>query len=326
MGLFSNTIRTISSWIESIKPIAFTRRTKKFYTVGHRGACACEVENTIPSFQRALDLGANALEIDISFTKDKIPVIWHDFTPDNFVALARQIGLESDKFAYPDAPPIGNKFRKPTPDLTLAQLRKNFGWKNKETNKKISDVVIPTLKEFMEWAQNNKNLELVFFDMKINSDYKTLVPSMMTEIAKIITKYKPHYKIVFMIPNISIFYEMKKLYPNYDYTIDIELPIGILLDEKNYSSVLFAKGAKNKFASVGISVIGQVAPWATYKRVIKFDVSQKGEDIMLCGWTINDEYEMKSLINLGIDGIITDFPEKLSKLSRRFIPTTASGF
>jgi len=42
-----------------------------FYIIGHRGAAADEIENTIPSFDLAIDkLGANALEMDISFTKD----------------------------------------------------------------------------------------------------------------------------------------------------------------------------------------------------------------------------------------------------------------
>jgi glycerophosphoryl diester phosphodiesterase len=326
MGLFSNITRIVSSWVESMKPVAFTNRTKKFYTIGHRGVCAYEVENTIPSFQRALDMGANALEMDISFTKDKIPVVWHDFTPDDAIALARRLGLESNTFARPDAPPVGNKFRKPTPELTLLQLRKNFGYKNKETGDPISNVVIPTLREFMEWAQDKKKLELVFFDTKINDDYKWTVPSFMKAVVKLMKEFNPHYKIVFMTPRESILVEMKKLYPDLDYTLDIELPMGIIIDERDFGSVLVAKRMKNKYASVGISIIGQIAPWATYKRVIKFDVSQKGEDVILCGWTINDEYEMRSLINLGVDGIVTDFPDKLAKLSNRLIPTTASGF
>lgn len=326
MGLFSNIIRVAASWIESMKPVALTNRTRRFYTVGHRGACAYEVENTIPSIQKALDLGANALEIDISFTKDKIPVIWHDFTPDDAVALARQIGLESDKFAYPDAPPIGHAFRKPVPELTLAQLRKNFGFKSKQTNEPISNVTIPTLEEFMKWAQDKKKLELVFLDMKVNDDYKSLVPSFMKEIEKLMRQYNPHYKIVFMTARASILHEMKKVYPDFDYSFDVELPLGIILDEQNYGSVPIAKSMKNRYASVGLSIIGQVAPWATYKRIIKYDVSQKGEEITLCGWTINDEYEMRSLINLGIDAIMTDYPEKLAALSNRLIPTTASGF
>jgi hypothetical protein len=43
-----------------------------FLIVGHRGAPAYEVESTIPSCQRALDKdGANALEVDVSMTRDQ---------------------------------------------------------------------------------------------------------------------------------------------------------------------------------------------------------------------------------------------------------------
>ena len=325
MGWFKDFARVVTSWVESFKPVLWGNRTKKFYVVGHRGACAYEVENTIPSLQKALYLGANALEIDISFTKDKIPVLWHDFTPDDAVALARLLGLESDKFAYPDAPAIGNKYRKPVPELTLSQLRKHFGWKNKETGDHIPDAVIPTLEDVMQWATNQHELELVFFDMKVNDDYLHVIPTMMKEIVKLIEKYKPHYQIVFMTPRESAFREMKKLYPKLDYTLDIELPMGLLIDEQDYASVPVAQRNKNRFASVGISVLGQVAPWETYKRIIKYDVSQK-QDIMLCGWTINDEKQMKALVNLGVDGLVTDFPEKLALIANHLIPTTASGF
>ncbi len=48
--------------------------------IGHRGARAYEPENTLRSFKRGIRLGANAVEFDIRFSKDKIPVVMHDET------------------------------------------------------------------------------------------------------------------------------------------------------------------------------------------------------------------------------------------------------
>ncbi len=46
--------------------------------VGHRGARAYEPENTIRSFRRALELGVNAVELDVRRTKDDELVVIHD--------------------------------------------------------------------------------------------------------------------------------------------------------------------------------------------------------------------------------------------------------
>jgi glycerophosphoryl diester phosphodiesterase len=48
-----------------------------FEIVAHRGIPAEAPENTIASFQRALELGADAVELDVRLTRDHIPVIYH---------------------------------------------------------------------------------------------------------------------------------------------------------------------------------------------------------------------------------------------------------
>lgn len=50
----------------------------KFLKVGHRGARAYETENTIDSFRKAIELGANAIELDVRISKDKRLVLCHD--------------------------------------------------------------------------------------------------------------------------------------------------------------------------------------------------------------------------------------------------------
>lgn len=48
--------------------------------VGHRGAMSYAPENTIASFQRALELGADVVEFDVHLTADGVPVVIHDTT------------------------------------------------------------------------------------------------------------------------------------------------------------------------------------------------------------------------------------------------------
>ncbi|NHZ70932.1 MAG: hypothetical protein GWP18_04755 [Proteobacteria bacterium] len=45
---------------------------------GHRGARGLKPENTLPSFEAALDLGVGTLELDLHFSSDDEVVVWHD--------------------------------------------------------------------------------------------------------------------------------------------------------------------------------------------------------------------------------------------------------
>jgi len=49
-----------------------------FLKVGHRGARAYEIENTLESFKKAIKLGANAIELDVRQSKDRKLVVIHD--------------------------------------------------------------------------------------------------------------------------------------------------------------------------------------------------------------------------------------------------------
>ena len=48
--------------------------------MGHRGSTRLVNENTIPSFQKAIDQGAEGLEFDIRLSQDKQIVVFHDAT------------------------------------------------------------------------------------------------------------------------------------------------------------------------------------------------------------------------------------------------------
>ena len=51
---------------------------KNIVVEGHRGYCARYPENTLPSFEAAIDLGVDAIEFDVWLTSDKIPMLMHD--------------------------------------------------------------------------------------------------------------------------------------------------------------------------------------------------------------------------------------------------------
>jgi glycerophosphoryl diester phosphodiesterase len=49
-----------------------------FLKVGHRGAKAYEIENTLESFKKAIELGVNAIELDVRISKDRKLIVCHD--------------------------------------------------------------------------------------------------------------------------------------------------------------------------------------------------------------------------------------------------------
>jgi len=52
----------------------------------HRGASAYALENSSEAFYKAIELGADGLEIDLQLTKDLVPIVTHDT---DFWRLAR---------------------------------------------------------------------------------------------------------------------------------------------------------------------------------------------------------------------------------------------
>jgi glycerophosphoryl diester phosphodiesterase len=48
--------------------------------IAHRGASAEAPENTLAAFRRALELGADGVELDVQVTRDGVPVVFHDAT------------------------------------------------------------------------------------------------------------------------------------------------------------------------------------------------------------------------------------------------------
>ncbi len=51
----------------------------RMFITGHRGVCGYEPENTFRSFQKAIDCGVDALELDVHLSKDNYLVVIHDY-------------------------------------------------------------------------------------------------------------------------------------------------------------------------------------------------------------------------------------------------------
>lgn len=302
------------------------RPNDDFLIIGHMGAPLEEPDNTIESFQKALDLGANAIETDICITKDNYLVLWHDWNPEDMIAHFRQLGKQGLKYR-PYAPNLWERLRKPVPRLTLQELRKGYGYTLRGTGlgtKKKAPHKIPTMEEFCEWASKQERLEKIFFDIKIPKDQTKVVAGYFIRMIAVLDRYDLKKKVVCLIPNEEILKEASGIASENDLTIcfDRELPPVLIIRPSKFSTVKKAIEYSLPFASIG-KPVATLMGYSIYKKIISQDLKEARihnfykpahpiEGII--AWSIDDPDEMRDLITLGVRGIITNKPEVLKKV------------
>lgn len=297
-----------------------------FLTCGHRGSPVNEPENTIPSFERALREGANALEADLCVTKDKEVILWHDWNPDELVALIREKGFEPEVACKPDFPVPFSGFRNKTSELPLQDFRKHFNYTKKSESEPVG-AHIPTLAEFVNWLADKEKLKYVYLDIKVPSAEKELVLVILDQLDLLTKKYNPHCKFILETFSKEVLDTAKSRYPNLIYCLDVELPPGFIFFPRMYSGTKLAIQNKNSFALVLRPRQITLGSWMTYRRVMRFDVRKKQlhntkhpEKTIdfLIGCTINNKNEMECLIKKGINGMQTDYPRRLTNLVKQY--------
>jgi len=104
-----------------------------FEIVAHRGAPLGVPENTIPAFERALELGADAIELDVRLTKDGVPVVFHYFYLDEGTNASGPIfrytfdELQSVEILGNDGD-TSTRYRIPTLQEVLEEFAGRIGW------------------------------------------------------------------------------------------------------------------------------------------------------------------------------------------------------
>jgi len=296
-----------------------------FLIIGHRGSRVHEVENTIPSFERAIQEGANGIELDLCMTKDNRIVIYHDWYPMSSIAVARALGLEEAGGFCPRFPKFGTKGVKPAHKLTLEEFREVRGYKRKKLfwGENV-EAHIPTLEEFLEWASTKEKLKFVSFDMKVPKYHSKLAPKMITLTRSIIAKYNPKFQYVFNTPFWRVMKAFDRTITAENYILDNEPPFGMILNPGKFTSVTAALRWRNAFANTVHPKILTFAPWTTFRRIIQADVHYRNKHnekrpkvpikkVLAC--TLNEPVKIKCVIHLGIDGIMTDYPSLVKKIA-----------
>lgn len=297
-----------------------------FIVIGHRGAAGLEVENTIPSFQLAINEGANAIELDFCMTKDGHIVVWHDWDPNDPIALVREQGIEFGSKYRPRFPGVDDEMRRPMHELTLEEFKANYWYARKNLiNKERVPVEIPTFVDFMEWAKDQPKLLYVFYDIKLPEDRAYLAGEMIGRMDSIVASYNPTWRGVYITPNPSVWQNIGSILRNAGLSFDVDLGGGTISEEYcSISSSKYARDRGNGFATTMHPFAWTERPWTTLKNLLYCDLlvrdaepaegqSRVVEKVIAA--TINDEEKMRCLVELGIDGLMTDDPGMLRRVA-----------
>jgi len=303
----------------------------KFLVIAHRGSVAKFPENTFPAFQEALNIdGANSLEVDLSFTKDREIVLWHDWDPNSPTALFRQEGKEPIAKFLPSNPSSSeSRWRQKISELTLLQFRDHYGYEDKITHSK-SNARIPAFHEFIKWAGQQDKLKLVLLKFRVPADELNLFPVMLKKIKGFIDSldFQLRFQLVFSIPHKDALSRIQNQFSEFTFSYDREVPAVGIVNYHRFTTIPRAMELKNNFAAIGLTVPHTITskptmdPWEIYQHILSLDFKirdnyreSSSEYIKLISWTFNDEKKMRCLINLGVDGIVTDRPGVLKDLA-----------
>ena len=256
---------------------------KKPRIIGHRGAMGEAPENTLASFQKALDDGAAFVELDVRGTKDGEVVIIHDATlgrTTNGRGRVRKRALKDIKkldAGYWFSPDRGR---------TYPYRGRNIG--------------VPTLEEFLT----------TFPEARAIVEIKQARPSIVPEVIETVRRLKREERILLASESDRILKEARRELKKKGLAIATGFSYGEVADFMSW----LAGGKKGRYVPAGqaLQIPREYAGMTLVSGETVRAAHELGAEMFV--WTINESDEMERLLQLGVDGIITDYPARLREL------------
>jgi glycerophosphoryl diester phosphodiesterase len=296
--------------------------TQSFDLQGHRGARGLAPENTLAAFERALDIGVTTLELDIGLTKDKVVVVYHDRTlnPD----ITRDA---SGAFLAARGAPIAS--------FTLAELQhydvgrvnvaSNYG-KPFATQTPRDGERIPTLRALFDLVVK-KNARSIRFN--IETKLSPLVPE------ETATPEQMASALIDEIRRAGV--EKRATIQSFDWrTLLIaqkrapEIATVYLTNQQGQNDTVQRgqPGASPWLGGLDVDDYGGSIPklvkaaggavWSPNFRDVTEPLVRETRalGLKLIPWTVNEVGDMKRLIEWKVNGIITDYPDRLREVMK----------
>ncbi len=257
----------------------FARKASRPLVIAHRGGAGIAPENTIFAFKRSADLGTDILELDIRSTSDGELVVIHDSKVDR---TTDGIGAVSE--------------------LTLKELKKldaGYRWTEDGGNTfpfRGQGIKIPTLREVFE----------AFPDIKINIEPKHAEPSPVASLCGLIVEFNRIDKVIVGTFRDEVLEDFRR---NCKGVATSASP-----SEASFYLAGYEIGLSRSF-SPEMQVL-QIPEKLGNLQIVTEDYIKSAHErnLDVHVWTINDVEDMKHLIKIKADGIMTNYPDRLLDL------------
>ena len=264
---------------------------------GHRGARGILPENTLPAFKKALELGVKTLELDVVISRDLKVIVSHDpwMTP--------EFCLTPEGEAIPKDADLPNLFQMSYKEIERYDCGSigNSKFPDQEkirTSKPLLSEVFKLAEKYCKDKMRNE----IYYNIEIKSNptwdgkYQPEYEEFCDIVYNTIDAYVPWKRV-----NIQSFDHRILQYFNEKYP-DVRLA---LLEESN-------SNVEEVIEELGFSP----EIYSPYYKLMKPKKVKWLHDngLKVIVWTVNTTEDMKDMINMGVDGIITDYPNYISEI------------
>ena len=279
---------------------------------GHRGTRGLAPENTIAAFERALALGVTTIETDLAVTKDGMLVISHDPV------------LNPDLVRGPDGRWLPGK-GPPIHSLTLQELRRyDIGRTDPATaygkqfpeQQAADGQRFPTLKELFALGAGNGVRFAI--ETKITPTSGADTPDAET-FAKLVVAAVRDAGMSGRVEVLSFHWrtlvEVKKLAPEIR-TVCITQSTANFDNARNAAWTAGLELSRYDGSVAKIARAAGCDTWSSFFRNLTPASIDEAHAIGLTvlPWTVNDPADMARLIDMKVDGLITDYPDRARKV------------
>lgn len=296
---------------------------------GHRGARGLKPENTLPAFETALDLGVTTLELDLHFTADRVVVIWHD--PKIGVLKCRRDPQTTVEAPDPDSLIFqGDKLK--ISNLTFSQIQTYLCDRNPDRRRFSEQDNRPTVLAGDDYRAISLEMLFDFVEAYSQDERKTEAQrkNALSVQFNIETKRDPDDPGAigddFDGVNPGAFEEaILKL------VIERDLVERVIVQSFDHRSLWAIRGLNDQIRLAALTNGGRpslaeysnggASIWSpNYKDLTLTLIEQAHEvGLLVVPWTVNELDDMRTLIVLGVDGLITDRPDIFIKLNEEWI-------
>jgi glycerophosphoryl diester phosphodiesterase len=282
---------------------------------GHRGARGLAPENTLAAFDRALDIGVTTLELDIHLTSDGVPVITHD--PQLNPALTR--GAGGQWVAEQPLPPIMSMTLAQLQAYDVGRLKPDTRYAQTYPEQQAADGQrIPTLKQLFERVQARGDDRVRFnIELKLTPQEPAATPppaAIVQATLDVIRLQRMERRVSLQSFDWRILREVKRQAP--------AIPLAALTVRQRWLDNLTDGRwtAGLTLAAHGGSVPKMVQAagaqiWSPYFGELTPDLLREARSLGLkvIPWTVNDPSAIDNMLAWGVDGLITDYPDRARK-------------